>query len=71
MSDRVAYDTWVQANQRCLVGEFDRLKARLTGGESAETAGHNIDEIDAEGPAQESIFCGTAWTAAFYAPARQ
>ena len=55
MSDRVAYDTWVQANQRCLVGEFDRLKARLTGGESAETAGHNIDEIDAEGPAQAAI----------------
>ncbi|MBP8827821.1 MAG: ATP-binding protein, partial [Nitrospira sp.] len=55
MSDRVAYDTWVQANQRCLVGEFDRLKARLTGGESAETAGHTIDEIDAEGPAQAAI----------------
>ena len=26
---------------------------------------------DADGPAQESIFCGTAWPAGFYAPARR
>lgn len=55
MSDRAAYDTWVQANQRRLVGEFDRLKARLTGGESAGATGDTIDEIDAEGPAPAAI----------------
>ena len=55
MSDRVAYDTWIQANQRCLVREFDRLKARLTDGEQAEAVGHNIDEIDAAGPAPAAI----------------
>jgi hypothetical protein len=32
-----------------LVGEFDRLKARLTGAESAGATGDTIDEIDAEG----------------------
>lgn len=55
MSARVAYDTWVQANQRCLVREFDRLKDRLTGGGQAEAVGSNIDEIDAAGSAPAAI----------------
>ena len=55
MSARVAYDTWVQSNQRCLVREFDRLKDRLTGGGQAEAVGSNIDEIDAAGSAPAAI----------------
>ncbi len=46
MSERTAYETWVEDNQRCLVEEFDRLKTRFAGGEPAEAGRSAINDID-------------------------
>lgn len=55
MSETMTYGTWVDANRRCLVAEFTRLKARLSREEQAEPVGSRADDETLRRPAPTAV----------------